>query len=307
MISVAMATYNGEKYIYKQLESIVRQTYIPDEVVIIDDCSTDNTYNFILNYVRQEKTISWRIQQNSKNEGYIRTFIKAIDSCVGDIIVLSDQDDLWKSTKLDKIVKIFNNTSVLSLHCDIDIIDQNDDIITKNVIGYKKRLEKYTIQKFVHRLNYCGMSSAFRSCLVKDLLSIDISKLFTHDWTIHALAVCKDGFYTSSEVMACRRYHTDNVALTVGKTRRKKIEQRINIVQEYYDYYLLLEKMYNEYGLCNENELIFLGKVVDANYARLEYLSNKNFLKAVVNLKYLKYYPTWKAYVSDWLYLIGVF
>lgn len=97
MISIALPTYNGEKYIREQLDSIYNQTLVPDEVVVVDDCSTDNTVNILEEY-SQRYGLKYFV--NDSNIGYNKNFEKAIRLCAGDYIALSDQDDVWFPTKI---------------------------------------------------------------------------------------------------------------------------------------------------------------------------------------------------------------
>ena len=97
-LSVAMCTYNGEKYIREQLMSIRNQTLRIDEIVICDDCSEDDTVEIIENLIRQYD-LPVRLHVNTWNHGYRKNFEQAICRCSGDIIFLSDQDDIWLPTK----------------------------------------------------------------------------------------------------------------------------------------------------------------------------------------------------------------
>lgn len=91
-ISTAMCTYNGEKYLREQLESIARQTLLPNELVVCDDCSSDETVEIIQDFSRNAP-FSVRLMINENNLGFAKNFEKAITLCSGEIIVLSDQDD----------------------------------------------------------------------------------------------------------------------------------------------------------------------------------------------------------------------
>lgn len=97
MISLAMPTYNGEKYIREQLDSIYAQTMVPDEVIVVDDCSTDGTLEILEEY-KQKYGLKYYV--NEKNLGYNKNFEKAIKMCKGDYIALSDQDDVWFPNKI---------------------------------------------------------------------------------------------------------------------------------------------------------------------------------------------------------------
>jgi len=92
-ISVALCTYNGELYLREQLESILKQTFPPDEIIICDDGSTDTTIK-ILEEFRRKSFIPVKVYYNKENLGVSKNFEKAISLCSGDIIFLSDQDDV---------------------------------------------------------------------------------------------------------------------------------------------------------------------------------------------------------------------
>lgn len=92
-ISVAMTTYNGSKYIIKQLDSLKNQSRKIDELVICDDCSTDNTVELVNDYIKSNNLEGWNMYSNENNLGFINNFKQAIKKTTGDIIFLCDQDD----------------------------------------------------------------------------------------------------------------------------------------------------------------------------------------------------------------------
>ena len=106
-ISVAMATYNGSKYIAEQLESILAQTYPAHEIIISDDASQDGTLNILERF--QTKYSNIRLYKNSQTTGLNNNFERTIGKCKGDVIALSDQDNIWKSNKLEKMINRLNN------------------------------------------------------------------------------------------------------------------------------------------------------------------------------------------------------
>lgn len=109
-ISIAMATYNGAKYLQEQLDSFLYQTRQPDELVVCDDGSTDATLE-ILEAFRQQAPFAVHIHRNETNLGYIKNFEKALSLCTGDIIFLSDQDDVWFNSKIEVISREFASDS----------------------------------------------------------------------------------------------------------------------------------------------------------------------------------------------------
>ena len=104
--SVALCTYNGIEFLAKQLDSIIRQTKPVDEIIICDDCSTDSTCNMVRQYIK-ECPIRIRLIVNPVNIGYVFNFEQAISLCSGDIIFLSDQDDIWMLHKVETICRFF--------------------------------------------------------------------------------------------------------------------------------------------------------------------------------------------------------
>lgn len=93
MISVAMTTFNGEKYIEKQIESIIHQSLPVDEIIVCDDGSTDHTVELLKKY-------DVTLIQNFQNLGYKLNFKQAMEKCNGDYIFLCDQDDIWEKDKV---------------------------------------------------------------------------------------------------------------------------------------------------------------------------------------------------------------
>ena len=106
MISVVMATYNGERFIVEQMESIRKQSLLPDEVLIFDDGSKDKTVETVEKYICDNQLKSWNIIKNKENKGYSSNFSDAMKAASGDIIFLSDQDDIWIDNKIENMVAI---------------------------------------------------------------------------------------------------------------------------------------------------------------------------------------------------------
>jgi len=108
-ISVACCTYNGEQYIAAQLESMQAQTRSPDEVIVCDDGSTDNTVAIVEAFAKQAPFAVKVFRNESKPLGSSKNFEKAITLCSHEIIALADQDDVWMPTKLEKLLAAFGD------------------------------------------------------------------------------------------------------------------------------------------------------------------------------------------------------
>lgn len=158
-ISVAMATYNGEKYVNQQIESILKQLNDEDELIISDDSSCDNTLKIICSF----KNPHIRVYSNSYRKGVVSNFENAIIHCKGDIIVLSDQDDIWAPNKLEIIRYCF-----LKRKCDIlvhDAIIIDDKANQINDSFYKFRHSGPGLLKNIFKNTYIGCCMAFKNSL----------------------------------------------------------------------------------------------------------------------------------------------
>lgn len=134
MLSVALCTYNGETYIRKQIDSIINQTVKVDEIVVCDDGSTDETLSIIESF-RENTSVDIRIYRNETNLGVCANFQKAVDLCKGDIIFLSDQDDVWHNDKVETIVNYFyHNQQKQVVFTDGQLIDGSANPISNGTL-----------------------------------------------------------------------------------------------------------------------------------------------------------------------------
>ena len=124
-LSVAMCTYNGARYLRGQLASIAAQTRLPDELVVCDDCSSDETRS-ILEEFKARAAFPVRLYFNERNLRVWKNFEQAIRLCEGDIIALCDQDDVWLPEKLERMEEAFVATPDAGLvFCDLEVVDDN--------------------------------------------------------------------------------------------------------------------------------------------------------------------------------------
>ena len=135
-ISVVIATYNGIEFIEEQLNSIKNQTRQADEVLIRDDGSTDGTCEFLKKYIEDNKLLSWTLNLNEENLGYRRNFIQLLKDSSGDVIFLSDQDDIWNPVKLHEMTnEMEKNKDIYLLSSDYTPFSNSN--LSHSVPGYK--------------------------------------------------------------------------------------------------------------------------------------------------------------------------
>ena len=122
-LGIALCTYNGEKYLAAQLESILAQTRRPDYLLACDDVSTDRSVG-ILESFANSASFPVRVLRNRKNLGYLRNFEQAIAACEADVIVLCDQDDYWMPAKLQRIESALQvDSGAGGVFSDAEIVD----------------------------------------------------------------------------------------------------------------------------------------------------------------------------------------
>lgn len=121
-ISVALCTHNGERYLPQQLESLLAQTHLPDELVICDDASEDDTLA-ILETFAARAPFPVRVQRNRQRLGVGGNFEQAIRLCQGNVICLSDQDDVWAPGKLERFALAFTSVETGWAFCDARVVD----------------------------------------------------------------------------------------------------------------------------------------------------------------------------------------
>lgn len=138
LVSVVLATYNGERFLEAQLDSIVQQTYPNLEVIVVDDCSTDATTTILARYVARYPFM--RVIVNDTNLGYIRNFEKGMLLATGDYVAPSDQDDVWYLEKISTLVAEIGDSDLI--YADSRLIDEAG-ISLNMVISDVKPVQNY--------------------------------------------------------------------------------------------------------------------------------------------------------------------
>ncbi|MCM2345407.1 MAG: glycosyltransferase family 2 protein [Acidovorax soli] len=217
-----MATYNGAKYLKEQLDSFVAQICQPDELVICDDGSIDETL-VILERFKKEAPFLVRVYQNSKNLGHTQNFSKAIELCQGDIIFLSDQDDVWHPQKIKRVLTTFaEHPDAGYVFSDAILVDENLtptgslwESINFSNYRYKNYIDGNQVAAMLNGGNFVyGNSLSFRASFRGLILPIvSTSWEFGHDtWISLLLSIVGARGIAIPEVLLSYRQHTQQVA-----------------------------------------------------------------------------------------------
>lgn len=211
--SVAMCTYNGEKYLPEQLASIATQSRQPDELVVCDDASTDRTLEILENF-RGQVRFPVRIFANGVNLGSTKNFEQAIRLCAGENIALADQDDFWFEGKLERLGQVLDaSSSIGAVFSDAVVVDS-----TLRPLGYRlwetswfgSRDQKLVnegqgFEVLLSRNVVTGATLAFRSALKKFILPI--SPCWVHDGWIALLIAAHCDIAPVAEPLIYYRQH----------------------------------------------------------------------------------------------------
>lgn len=217
MLSVALCTYNGESFIREQLESILNQTMAVDEIIVCDDMSTDKTLD-IVEQIKSSTTVPIHLHQNDKQLGAQNNFQQAVNLCHGDIIFLSDQDDIWMPEKVQTIVSYFSENK------NISTIFTNGYLIDDNNIQEKDTLFDYFFDTISHRLFNAGLVPerfAYSNCATGATMAIhrgrygnicfsaDCSEGIFHDYVIAIHALTQNALAYIDTPLIKYRIHSD--------------------------------------------------------------------------------------------------
>ncbi len=216
-VGIAIALYNGARFLEAQLETLRLQTCPPDQVVFCDDGSKDDTVTLVQSYIEKHGLQDrWQLHINEKNLGYAKNFYRAMSLCSTDLIYPCDQDDLWKSDKLEKMNQVMADHPEISLlMCRGGVIDAEGDALHGLLIEQSKEtgaLSAITPSQVLRSLSWTGMLMCVRKAFLTDWLEYLRSAQAPHDFALALCAADLGSFYTYEYVGAFHRRHDNNAA-----------------------------------------------------------------------------------------------
>ena len=300
-VSLAMAVYNGEKYLIEQLDSIRNQTRRADEVMIIDDCSTDDTVEKINNFLKKYNLNNWKIVKNVENKGWKRNFMEGIWRSNGDLIFPCDQDDIWMPDKLQLM------EAIMVEHPEINVLTSNYEAFYdsgKTIIGPSKRKHELFKQDMVQNIfntPYPGCTYCVRR-QIAELSKKYWQEDFPHDALLWRMAMFSDSLYTYSKCLIKWRKHEDS-AFTVesvqSKTKmqkRKWIEYAKRVIES-------LESFIENENIDGTAKKDILKTSDQWLNMRARFYDTKNIFYWFKLIRYMNCYDRFKQYLGDF-YLV---
>jgi glycosyltransferase involved in cell wall biosynthesis len=256
-VSIAMCTYNGAVYLPEQLESFARQTLVPHELVVCDDCSSDSTVSIVEDFARAAP-FSVRIFRNEVKLGYVRNFEQAVRFCEGELIALSDQDDVWYPHKLAELSRILRSGSAGGVFSDGELMDSESQRVPGTLWekfafhgGERDRFRSGLGLEVLLRRNVAtGMTIMFRAELRAMLLPVPA--YWEHDAWIAMMLTLRSGLELHTARLVRYRVHpfqeigvpasapqklgwiaTEGLAAFLGRVRRRNVAEYALMVDKH--------------------------------------------------------------------------
>lgn len=287
-VSVCMCTYNGEKYIVPQLESIYAQTLTPDEVIICDDGSTDQTVSLVKSFIEEhDLKDTWKIYCNEVNKGYPGNFYYAGSLCTKEVVFLSDQDDVWHKEKIERMCEALTESGAKVCCCKFSLMDADGEIVhtamapTKS--GESGNLRQVSVEDVFYKCEWPGMVLAYDNAWYQDhMKTVGIPKI-PHDFLICAWAGEEKSFVQMDLELAFHRRHDANVG--DEEHRLAKLLQKDRKVREIEKYLAILRGFSDDRLLLTEEGRKALAKKTVSMEDRLEALKSRKFSKVFQNAR----------------------
>lgn len=232
-VSVVMTTYNGERFLARQIESILSQTLQPKEIIICDDGSSDTTLTILEKY-HQSHGIIYHV--NEKRLGVVNNFKKAVSlTSPGNYIALSDQDDIWLPEKLERSADALSNiddgASPAMIYSDLIVIDQDEHVLSPSLnseLGFDKYNHCFSTLLFGNFV--LGCTVMMNPVMKKFFLEIPGEHTFNHDaWiTLVAFSFGKVALLQPGHILY--RKHSHNVTFSNHK-KSKRSDRIINHIR----------------------------------------------------------------------------
>ena len=296
-VSVVIATYNGSKYIIEQLESIRQQSRQPDEVIIRDDCSTDDTVKLTESFIQDHCLTGWRVLVNNENKGWKENFHQLIMEARGDIIFLCDQDDVWLKEKTEIMIGLLEQNQKLEL-----VASSYDHLIDGKV--YKRQtkttgLEYVPVKPGSFHLHHPGATFAVKRTLIEASLPYWDNEI-PHDAILWNVAILRHSAGTYHEPLILYRRH-ENTATGRDELSRTVKKRNIELEKKIADMLLDIDRD-NDYLDAEEKKIIHqTQRHIDC---RKKIINDHSIIYAIKIIPTISYYTKKKTYLGDVLMML---
>lgn len=299
--SVIIATYNGSKFIEEQFDSILAQSVQPDEVVITDDGSKDNTRQVVQRYIDEhDLNKKWHLHVNEKNKGYAKNFLDGAMLTTGDIVFFCDQDDIWTSNRVKKMSEVMEKNPKINLLCsNLEPFYYEEDTrkwSEKDLKAMKTdgSLEICDLTPEYFHLKRSGCTMCIRKTFLEEIMPYWTAN-WPHDDFVWKMAVVSSSCSILHFISMKRRMHSNNATVIRVRTREWRIKQ----LHEYQMQYAELKKYAEKYNVPDT-----YSKIIDKNIKsikqRISLVEHHNlFAWPILAINFKDCYPRKKGLYLD--------
>lgn len=305
-VSVLLCSYNGAQYVIQQLDSLKNQTRVPDEVIIKDDQSTDDTVTLCQKYIARNK-LNWKVIVNKNNLGWKKNFYYGILCCTGDIVFLCDQDDIWKSTKIEEMEKIMTEDPTIELlvsNYDVMVDNHDND---KYVAQSSKMNDTGKVKKIGFSQKWPYITRPGCTYCLKKVFFDEIKGIWKPEWphdaNLYRFAVLRDTLWLYEKKTIFFRRHGGNQTgsqINSREQRTRDVQYYIDVVN-YFIHYLEQNEKFGEVGYKRD----ILTYTLNWLKLREDALNTQNFIKTLSLCRYLAYYAGIKSWIADLLCILA--
>jgi len=292
MLSILLATYNGEKYVAELIDSLLKQTYGDFKLYIQDDKSTDGTFYTTTKYAMEnpDRVIAYKNEENTG--GAKHNFLKMMIEYKDDYVMLCDQDDLWLPDKIEKSLRkmkemesAHGSSTPLLVHTDLKVVDDNLNIIRSSYRRMANTSFKFTALNNLVTMNIVTGCTIMYNRALADMLTAEPDFFVMHDWwaALVAAAFGKIGSIRKRTVLY--RQHTEN---DIGAKKARSVKY-VRYVLTHID--IMAEKLYNSHRQAGSFLDMYEGRLSDeqrellAAHASMPELTKKEKLHLMFKYK----------------------
>ena len=290
-VDVLLATYNGEKYLKEQIDSILEQTYSDFRLLISDDGSTDDTRKILEEYKNKDSRIQVFFQES--NLGVVKNFEFLLKKVESAYYMFSDQDDIWKAEKIEKSLNKIENDNCDLVYSDLEVVDEKLNVTYESywkLKGIYNKIKKYNNFESLYLNNFVtGCTIISKKELIDTYLPLpNTSKYVLHDYWISLILSQNGKIDYIEEPLIKYRQHKNN------KVGSKKKSNELRTIDEIRKLFIEVKKEHFKVFIENEEKFLSedakkLNKKSLEYYEMLETKNNFNFKGWGLFFKLYKY------------------